>query len=183
MVWAGVILVYILNVIFKKSSEETGRSNEERPYESGESLDNPFDEIRREILRKKREREGQGEAKAEVLVESKEVREAELETTVREVDEPSQFQVHLEEQALLIKEKQAEARRLKASVEQINKEDQKGGSLRGQTMTLNNVSNVSRKVRAILGNKGAIKATLIAGEILAQPLALRTGDSARSARS
>ena len=183
MVWAGVIIVYILNVIFKKSSEETGRSNEEKPYEHGESLENPFDEIRREILRKKREREGQSEVKADVLVERKEVREAELETMVREVDEPSQFQVHLEEQALLIKEKQAEAKRLKVNVEQIKKDDQRGRALRGQTMTLNNVSKVSKKVRAMLGNKGAIKATLIAGEILAQPLALRTGDSARSTRS
>ena len=77
LVYAGVIIVYLLNLFFKKSSEERGRANEESPYGDSESLNDPFEEIRREILRKKKEREGLEEAEVELAMEADKARETE----------------------------------------------------------------------------------------------------------
>lgn len=178
MVWAGVIIVYILNIFFKKSSEQIGRSNKENPYEDSEALENPFEEIRREILRKKGERKGLEEAKTEVSMEAEEAQPIEFERNVIEIDEPKQFQVHLEEQALQIKQKQEEANRLQANLAQIKNDQRSGASLKSHASAVDNSAKVSKRVRSVLGKKNDLKAALIAGEILAQPLALRKGNSA-----
>ena len=173
LVWAGVIIVYLLNLFFKKSSEETGRSNEKSLYEESESFENPFEEIRREILRKKKEREGLEDAEVELAMEADKARESEVGRMTTEVNEPSQFQRHMEEQSQRIKEKQEEAERLKIHLKQMN-----NGVLKEKTIDShpsNNRAIFARgKVRAILAEKSDIKAALIAGEILAQPLALRS---------
>ena len=172
LVWAGVIIVYLLNLFIKKSSEETGRSNEKSPYEESESFENPFEEIRREILRKKKEREGLEEADVELAMEADKARESEAGRMTTEVNEPSQFQLHMEEQSQRIREKQEEAERLKIHLEQMN-----NGCLKKaiDSHSSNNRAIFARgKVRALLAQKSDIKAVLIAGEILALPLALRS---------
>ena len=173
MVYAGVIIVYLLNLFFKKSSEKRGRANEESPYGDSESFNDPFEEIRREILRKKEQRRGLEEAEVERAMEAEKARETEAEKRTTEVDGPSQFQVHMEEQSQRIKEKQEEAERLKIHLEQMNNGRLKEEGIDGHIS--NNRAILARgKVRAILAEKSDIKAALIAGEILAQPLALRT---------
>ena len=165
---AGVIIVYLLNLFFKKSSGKTDRPNEKSPYEESES----FEEIRREILRKKKEREGLEEAEVELAMEADKARESEVGRMTSEVNEPSQFQRHIEEQYQSIKEKQEEAERLKIHLEQMN-----NGCLKKaiDSHSSNNRAIFARgKVRALLAQKSDIKAVLIAGEILAQPLALRS---------
>jgi len=121
-------------------------------------------------LRKKREREGLEEADVERAMETDQVREKAALSTTEEIDESSQFQVHLEEQSQRIKEKQEEAERLKIHLRQINK-----GCLKEKAIdnyASNNRALLARgRVRAILAEKSDIKAALIAGEILSQPLA------------
>ena len=162
--------MYLLNLFFKKSSEKRGRANEESPYGDSESFNDPFEEIRREILRKKEQRRGLEEAEVERAMEAEKARETEAEKRTTEVDGPSQFQVHMEEQSQRIKEKQEEAERLKIHLQQIN-----NGRLRGKAIdkdASNNRALLARgRVRAILAEKSDIKAALIAGEILSQPLA------------
>ena len=165
--------MYLLNLFFKKSSEESSRTNEEGPYGDSESLNDPLEEIRREILRKKGQRRGLGEAEVERAMEADKARETEDGKMITEVNVPSQFQVHLEEQSQRIKEKQEEAERLKIHLEQMNNGRLKEEGIDGHIS--NNRAILARgKVRAILAEKSDIKAALIAGEILAQPLALRT---------
>ena len=165
--------MYLLNLFFKKSSEEKGRTNQESPYGDSESLNDPFEEIRREILSKKEQRRGLEEAEVERAMEAGKAREAEAEKRTTEVDGPSQFQVHMEEQSQRIKEKQEEAERLKIHLEQMNSGRLKEEGIDGHAS--NNRAILARgKVRAILAEKSDIKAALIAGEILSQPLSLRT---------
>lgn len=134
-------------------------------------------------MRKKQEREGLKEVGAEIPMEKKMARENGVERDSRDGDGPSQFQEHLEEQALQIRRKKEEAKRLKAQVEQI-KNDHMSKKFHQSDLSSPHISiKVSEKVRSVLGNKRDIKAALIAGEILAQPLALRTGESARSTRN
>ena len=106
-------------------------------------------------------------------MEADKARETEAKKMTTEVDGPSQFQVHMEEQSQRIKEKQEEAERLKIHLEQMN-----NGRLKEEGIDShisNNRAILARgKVRAILAEKSDIKAALIAGEILAKPLALRT---------
>ena len=173
MVYAGVIIVYLLNIFFKKSSEKRGRANEESPYGDSESFNDHFEEIRREILRKKKEREGLEEAEFENVMEADKAREPEAKKMTTEVDGPSQFQMHMEEQSQKIKEKQEEAERLKAHLEQINNGRLKEKAIDGHIS--NSRAILARgKVRAVLAEKSDTKAALIVGEILAQPPALRT---------
>ena len=106
-------------------------------------------------------------------MEAEKARETEAEKRTTEVDGPSQFQVHMEEQSQRIKEKQEEAERLKIHLEQMKNGRLKEEGIDGYIS--NNRAILARgKVRAILAEKSDIKAALIAGEILAQPLALRT---------
>lgn len=181
MVYAGVIIVYLLNLFFKKSPEERGRANEESPHGDSESFNDPFEEIRREILRKKEQRRELEEAEVERAMEADKVRETEAKKRTTEVDEPSQFQVHMEEQSQRIKEKQAEAERLKAHLQQIKNGRVKEGGNESRVPRASSAI-VREKVRAVLGNKSDIKAALIAGEILSQPLALRREKSVASTR-
>ena len=173
MVYAGVIIVYLLNLFFKKSSEKRGRANEESPYGDSESFNDPFEEIRREILRKKKEREGLEKAEVKRAMEVDKARETEAKKMTLEVDGTSQFQLHMEEQSQRIKEKQEEAERLKAHLVRM-----KNGRLKEEVIdgyaSSNRAIFARGKVKAIFAEKSDIKAALIAGEILAQPLALRT---------
>ena len=173
LVWGGVIIVYLLNLFFKKSSEGSGRANEESTYGDKKPSNEAFDEIRREILRKKKEREGLKEAEVERTIEVNKAPESQTVSITTEADEPSQFQVHLEEQSQRIKEKQEEAERLKIHLEQMNNRCMTEAVIGGHAS--NNRAIFTRdKVRTILVKNSNIKAALIAGEILSQPLALRT---------
>ena len=166
LVYAGFIVVYLLNVFLKKSSKGRGRANEE-------SLNDPFEEVRREILRKKKTREGLGEAEVERVRKADKARETQAKKMTAEVSGPTHFQMHMEEQSQRIKEKQEEAKRLKAHLEQIKNRRLKEERI--ESHISNNRTILARgKVRAILAKNSDIKAALIAGEILAQPLALRT---------
>ena len=165
--------MYLLNLFLKKSSKERRRTNEESPYGDSQSLNDPFEEIRREILRKKEQRRGLEKAQVELAMEADKAREAEAKKLTTAVDGPSQFQVQMEEQAKRIKEKQEEAGRLMVHLEQMKNKRLKEEGIDG--LVSNNKAILARgKVRAILEEKSDIKAALIAGEILAQPPALRT---------
>ncbi len=131
-------------------------------------------------MRKKQERERFKEVGAEIPMEKKMARENGVERDSREGDGPSQFQEHLEEQALQIQRKKEEVKRLKAQVEQIKNDHMSKKSHQPNSSSPHISIKVREKVRSVLGNKSDIKAALITGEILAQPLALRTGESARS---
>ena len=165
--------MYLLNFFLKKSSKARGRTNEESPYGDSESLNVPFEETRREILRKKEQRRVLEEAEVELAMEADKACGTEEKKMTTEVDGPSQFQVHLEEQSQRIKEKQEEAERLKIHLEQMNNGRLKEEGINGHA-SKNRTILARGKVRAILAEKSDIKAALIAGEILAQPLALRT---------
>lgn len=176
MVWGGVIGVYLLNYLFKRSSDDSKAPQKRYPQETSEPVGGPFDEIRREILRKKEERQRLEEQEAEGM----EMGGPLVETIIEVDDGPSPFQVHLEEQSLRIKEKQAEAERLKAKIGRLKEDKSADKALSGSKgSAFAYSSRVSNKVRAILGNKSDIKAALITGEILAQPIALRTKESVR----
>ena len=176
MIWGGVIIVYLLNYFFKKSSDDSTSTKEKNRRETIEPVGGPFDEIRREILRKKEERQKLEEQETETL----EMGTPQAKTIIEEVAVPSQFQVHLEEQSQRIKQKQMEAERLKANLELLRQDKSTGKALtESRGSAFSNSSKVSNKVRAILSKKSDIKAALIAGEIIAQPLALRTQGSSR----
>ena len=163
LVWVGVIIFYLLNLFLKKLSKDGGGTVETSPY----SDNGPYKEIRREILKKKKDREGLKDTEVPLAMEADKARED-------EAVQPSQFEMHLEKQSRIIKEKQDEAERLKIHLKQMNSE------------VLNEIPVPSRafhsrptfargKIRSILTGKSDIKAALIAGEVLASPLALRSG--------
>lgn len=163
--------MYLLNVFFKKSSKGADEYEELNPHENKDPLEHPFEEIRREILQKKLERQRVEEA--EGSIEIKESEETQVARNWSEAEAPSQFQTHLEEQALQIKQKQEEAERLKANLAQIKKDQYKKKANQSQTTSVYSSEIVAKKVKSILGNKSDIKAALVAGEILREPLAMR----------
>ena len=105
MVWVVIIGGYLLNYLAKRFSDDSNNSEKKDPRKTIEPMGGPFDEIRREILRKKEERQRLEEQESERL----ETGEPQTETIMQVDDGPSQFHVQLEEQSLLIKEKQEEA--------------------------------------------------------------------------
>lgn len=143
-------------------------------------MGNPFDEVRKEILQKKQERGGLKEDSAEIPMERKMVRENEGEKISSEGNDPNHFQDYLKEQDLQIQRKKKEAKRLIAQVEEIKNGHLGKKSLQSSSSSLDIPEKVSEKVRSVLKNKGDIKAALITGEILAKPLAFRTGQKAKS---
>lgn len=106
-------------------------------------------------------------------------READVERRAINFDEPSDFQVRMEEQSLIIKKKYEEAERLKIHLEQKKKKRLKR-NLKDNNVTDIGASLTRGKVRAILTGKSDIKAALIAGAILDQPLALRKGTNSKA---
>ena len=122
---------------------------------------------------KKKERERLEEAVVELAMEAEEARETVAENKTIKIDELGQFQAHMEEQSQRIKEKQEEAEQLKIYLEQMNPELPRGKAIESHTSNAKAILAKS-KVRAILAKKSDIKAVLIAGEILAKPLTLRT---------
>jgi len=176
LVWVVIIGGYLLNYLSKRFSDDSNNSEKKDPRKTIEPMGGPFDEIRREILRKKEERQRLEEQESERL----ETGEPQTETIMQVDDGPSQFHVQLEEQSLLIKEKQEEAERLKANLKRFKQDKSAGKALsRSKRSAFAQSSRASKKVRSVLGNKSDIKAALIAGEILAQPIALRTKESVR----
>lgn len=159
------------------SSKKTSRKEDLK--EDNQSMLDVEEAIRREIQRKKEARSTL-EPKRQKQEEAPVVNQESFSEEV--FDKPTQFQVQLEKQASQIKAKQAEAKRLKANLEQRRKGQLNEASKQARSSAVNHSAKVSKKVRAVLENKQEIKAALIAGEILAQPLALRTDGSARSTR-
>ena len=121
---------------------------------------------------KKNNREGLEEAQVELAMEADKARENKVKKIPITIDEPSQFEVQIEEHSQRIKERQKEAERLKSSLMQMNKVPLKSKALRKQASRDRSVL-VRNKVRVMLAEKSNIKAAFIAGEILAQPLGLR----------
>ena len=162
LIWAGAIIFYLLNLFLKKLSKDTGGTVRRSPY----SDNDPYKEIRREISKKKRDREGLKDAEVPLAMEADKAREG-------EVVKPSQFEVHLEKQSRIIKEKQDEAERLKIHLKQMNSEGLK--EIPGRSHAFHSRPTFARgKIRSILTGKSDIKSALIAGEVLASPLALRS---------
>lgn len=122
-------------------------------------------------MQKKLER--QRVEKVEEPIEKQEAEETQVASNRIEVEEPSPFQAHLKEQALQIKQKQEEAERLKANLAQLKKDRLKNKTDQSHTNSAYSSKIVAKKVKSILGNKSDIKAALVAGEILRQPLAMR----------
>lgn len=122
-------------------------------------------------MQKKLER--QRVEKVEEPIENHEAEETPVARNRIEVEEPSPFQTHLKEQALQIKQKQEEAERLKANLVQLKKDRLKKKTDQSHTNSVYSSKIVAKKVKSILGNKSDIKAALVAGEILLQPLAMR----------
>lgn len=124
-------------------------------------------------MQKKLER--QRVEKVEEPIENHEAEETPVARNRIEVEEPepSPFQTHLKEQALQIKQKQEEAERLKANLAQLKKDRLKKKTDQSHNNSVYSSKIVAKKVKSILGNKSDIKAALVAGEILRQPLAMR----------
>ena len=107
MIWVGVVIVYLINVVFKNTSVRTTDSEEKTPLEGNESLGNPSDKVRGEILKKKVERNGIDQADAKFPIKDE------------KVDKASHYEVRIAEQIKGIKKKQLEAERLKLHLQQI----------------------------------------------------------------
>ena len=122
-------------------------------------------------MQKKLER--QRVEKVEEPIEKQEAEETPVARNRIEVEEPSSFQTHLKKQALQIKQKQEEAERLKANLAQLKKDRLKKKNNQSHNNSVYSSKIVAKKVKSILGNKSDIKAALVAGEILRQPLAMR----------
>ena len=122
-------------------------------------------------MQKKLER--QRVEKVEEPIEKQEAEETPVARNRIEVEEPSSFQTHLKKQALQIKQKQEEAERLKANLAQLTKDRLKKKNNQSHNNSVYSSKIVAKKVKSILGNKSDIKAALVAGEILRQPLAMR----------
>ena len=175
LVWAAVVIFYLFNLFFKKLAKDVKEIKDiVGTHETDPLSDNdPYEEIRREILRKREKRRGLREAEVELAMEEDKARETEAKKITTEVDGPSQFQMHMEEHSQRIKEKQEEAEQLKIHLEQMKSGHLKEEGIGG--LSSNNRAVFSRwKVRDLLTKKSDIKAALIAGEILTKPLALRT---------
>ena len=107
------------------------------------------------------------------MVEKQEVARAQDTTNRVQPEEPSQFQAHLEKQALQIKEKQKEAARLRANLEQHKKNSHENKAFQSCGTSAYRSRTVTIKVKRILGNKSDLKAALVAGDILLKPLSMR----------
>ena len=160
-------IVYFLVTALKKQSP-----TEERPYKNRDPLNEPFEEIRREILRKKKDRESLKPREVELAMEAEKASYSEAKESTKKIGGPSQFQMQIEEQSLIIKKKHEEAERLKANLKQMNKEPLKKKVL-GCHNSNNRAILLRGKIKSLLSKRSNIKPTLIAGEILAGPLSLR----------
>ena len=155
MVWIGVVIVYLINVVFKNTSVRTTGSEEKTPLEGNEPLSNPSEKVRDEILRKKLERKGIDQADAKFPIKDE------------KVDKASHYEVHMAEQIKEIKQKQLEAEHLKFHLQNINAS--------GAKEIIPSIQNndINKKIRLIFRRKSSLKAALIAGEILGQPSGFR----------
>ena len=130
-----------------------------------------FEEVRREIFLKKQARQSANIDRP--YVEKHETtNDLSTEDLIGE-EEPSQFQSYLDKQALEIKKKKEEAKRLKSYLHELKAGQHKKCTESIQKPSIEKSKVLAKRVKAILGNKSDIKMTLVAAEILSQPLATK----------
>ena len=97
-------------------------TNDESLHEDSESIENPFEEIRREILSKKKARSGLERREVELAMEANKPSDAEAKSPITREKEQTPFQLQAEKQAKNIKKRQKEAEQLNIDLEHIKKQ-------------------------------------------------------------